>query len=125
MAYQDAPPMFTSHPGRPFGEDGYCVICGNGWWKRAHGDCTVPNSPAQRKWDDTVRRFREYETAGWGSLHVVMDDGNLERTHVLFCYEWARSEGDKEGQALAALMLTELDDGNIAWLYRTQAGQSV
>jgi hypothetical protein len=54
-----------------------------------------------------------------------MDDGNVERTNVLFCYEWARLKDDKEGQALAALMLTELDDGNIAWLYRTQAGQNV
>jgi hypothetical protein len=54
-----------------------------------------------------VARFADYLDGhcAWGSLHVVLDDGNLEDSHVRFCLDWAREEGDAEGADLAALLL--------------------
>jgi hypothetical protein len=47
--------------------------------------------------------FREHPT--WGSLHVVLDDGNVEDSTVRFCIDWAADHGDVEGEALAHLLL--------------------
>jgi hypothetical protein len=40
-----------------------------------------------------------------GSLHVVLDDGNVEDDHVRSCLEYARERGDKEGVELAEVLL--------------------
>lgn len=40
-----------------------------------------------------------------GSLHVVLDDGNVEDHFVEFCMEEARKMGDVAGVALAELLL--------------------
>lgn len=40
-----------------------------------------------------------------GSLHIVLDDGNVEDSHVRFCLEFAREEGDEDGVRLAETLL--------------------
>ena len=63
-------------------------------------------------------RFKSYhdKNGAWGSLHIVLDDHNLATHHVEFCVEWAQKEGDREGEALAKILLqlTQTQRGKIA-----------
>lgn len=40
-----------------------------------------------------------------GNLHIVLDDGNVEDSHVEFCLNQARRYGDLDGVALAEILL--------------------
>lgn len=40
-----------------------------------------------------------------GNLHIVLDDGNVEDSHVLFCLECAEQEGDADGIQLCQMLL--------------------
>lgn len=40
-----------------------------------------------------------------GSLHIVLDDGNVETEHVAYCQQYAKDRGDDFGYALAGLLL--------------------
>lgn len=40
-----------------------------------------------------------------GSLHIVLDDGNILDRHIKFCIEYARERGDKDGVKLGELLL--------------------
>ena len=40
-----------------------------------------------------------------GSLHVVLEDGNVADKHVLMCAEWAAEKGDVPGLRLARILL--------------------
>lgn len=40
-----------------------------------------------------------------GSLHVVLDDGNVDDGSVQFCIEWADDAGDEDGVALGKVLL--------------------
>lgn len=40
-----------------------------------------------------------------GSLHIVLEDENIEDHHVRFCLQWARDHNDPDGIALAELLL--------------------
>lgn len=40
-----------------------------------------------------------------GSLHIVLDDCNVDDGHVEFCLNWAIEEDDAEGEALARILL--------------------
>lgn len=40
-----------------------------------------------------------------GSLHLVLDDGNVSDADVQWCQEWARQHGDGEGERLAEILL--------------------
>ena len=51
-----------------------------------------------------------------GSLHIVLDDHNWERSSVEFCLGWAKDNGDGAGQALAALLLELTDEQLHDWL---------
>lgn len=42
----------------------------------------------------------------WGSLHVVLDDGNIKNKFVEFAIEYAIQKGDIEGEKLARKILT-------------------
>lgn len=41
-----------------------------------------------------------------GSLHIVLDDGNIEDSNVEFCIKSASERGDAEGAELGFLLLT-------------------
>jgi hypothetical protein len=64
-------------------------------------------SRAWTRIEDAIRRIKPYyETnTGGGSLHIVLDDGNMEADHILFCWEYAKAEGDTEAVKLAKLLL--------------------
>jgi hypothetical protein len=53
--------------------------------------------------DRFVAYYRQHPA--WGSLHVVLDDGNVEDGCVLACIEWAEHHGDTEGASLAKVLL--------------------
>jgi len=40
-----------------------------------------------------------------GSLHIVLDDGNLEDDHVLFCVRYAQENDDPLGFLVAKVLL--------------------
>lgn len=58
---------------------------------------------------EVVGRFAEYfslpENGAWGSLHNVLDDGNVSDSNVEYCLENAIERGDHEGTELAELLL--------------------
>lgn len=45
------------------------------------------------------------ENGAGGSLHIVLDDGNIDDEHVRFCIAWAEEHGDIAGVELAHLLL--------------------
>lgn len=57
---------------------------------------------------DVIDRFRAYHDVhlAWGSLHVVLDDGNIGDDSVRGCIGYAQEVGDVEGEALARILLT-------------------
>jgi hypothetical protein len=57
---------------------------------------------------DVLPLVRDYyvEHSTGGSLHIVLDDGNVENAHVDFCIEWAIEHDDAEGEKLARLIRT-------------------
>ena len=64
------------------------------------GKPTVPEVlPIMRRYLDT-----EGNSAG-GSLHIVLDDGNVSDGDVLFCIEYAKERCDKAGVELAEILL--------------------
>lgn len=58
---------------------------------------------------EVVARFARYNeqpgNGAWGSLHVVLDDGNTQDLHVTGCIEYAHEHDDMEGEELAKLLL--------------------
>lgn len=41
-----------------------------------------------------------------GSLHIVLDDGNVSDAHIRFCMDEAQKNGDEDGVILARLLLS-------------------
>ena len=56
---------------------------------------------------DVVDRFTAYHTlhGAWGSLHVVLDDGNVDDCFVRECAAFAEAQGDAEGFHLAQILM--------------------
>lgn len=56
---------------------------------------------------DVLPRFVEYYLRNpvWGSLHLVLSNGNERDKDVEACIEFAREKGDVEGEALGELLL--------------------
>lgn len=56
---------------------------------------------------DVIDRFKAYhlDNPCWGSLHIVLDDINIQNSHVEFCIDYANQNNDKEGEALARILL--------------------
>lgn len=58
---------------------------------------------------EVLERFRAYRAlpgnGAWGSLHIVLEDYNIDDDSVRFCIEVAAREHDTEGQFLASLLL--------------------
>ena len=58
---------------------------------------------------DVVARFAAYyEHPGndaWGSLHIVLSDGNTRACDAAFCSEWAAENFDTEGVELANMLV--------------------
>lgn len=56
---------------------------------------------------DVKDRFKRYyeENPTWGSLHIVLEDGNISDNNVNFCISVAKINKDIEGEKLAKLLL--------------------
>jgi hypothetical protein len=52
-----------------------------------------------------AKRYHERNVV-WGSLHVVLEDGNTSDDNVRFCIEWAEQERDADGVTLAKWLLS-------------------
>lgn len=63
---------------------------------------------------ELVKAARDYyahpENGCGGSLHIVLDDGNVEEEHVLWCRDHAEEQGDVEGVALCDKLLDATED---------------
>jgi hypothetical protein len=57
---------------------------------------------------EVIDRFRRYHALNplWGSLHIVLEDTNVDDHHIDFCVDYAVENGDAEGKALAEILLT-------------------
>ena len=68
----------------------------------------IPDKPRDRPTVPEVlpiaKTYYDRHSLG-GSLHVVLEDGNLGDGHIEWCREYARTEGDAEGAALASMLL--------------------
>ena len=55
-----------------------------------------------------IRRCKQYykNNPCGGSLHIVLDDGNIERENIEFCLKYAKENNDLEGIKLANLLLS-------------------
>ena len=40
-----------------------------------------------------------------GNLHIVLDDGNIENSNILFCQDLCRGDKDVDGERLCGLLL--------------------
>ena len=56
---------------------------------------------------DVIERFKNYhlDNPVWGSLHIVLEDFNVEDSHVQSCIEYAEQNGDTEGAELGKILL--------------------
>lgn len=56
---------------------------------------------------EVIERFAAYhlENPVWGSLHIVLEDFNIDDSHVQFCVDYAIKSGDKEGEELGKILL--------------------
>lgn len=71
---------------------------------------------AQLGWDNyqaLAGAFDHYVSVhpGWGSLHIVLEDGSAERSSVEFCLQWAVDRKDWLGAYLASVLLGLTDAG--------------
>lgn len=66
-------------------------------------------SPERPSVPEIAEKIREYYTrpgnSVGGSLHVVLDDGNLQPSHIEYCLKYAVESGDSEGAELARALL--------------------
>ena len=53
-----------------------------------------------------LKEYRDKDDNGaGGNLHIVLDDGNVNDSDVIFCLERAREPNDTDGIKLAELLL--------------------
>lgn len=57
---------------------------------------------------DVLADFEAYHAKNptWGSLHIILEDGNISNANVAYCIDRAIENGDAEGERLARLLLT-------------------
>lgn len=56
---------------------------------------------------DVLKLLKPYiaKNLAGGSLHIVLDDKNLDESSIEFCAEYAKTNQDSEGQQLAEMLL--------------------
>ena len=58
---------------------------------------------------EVVAAFADYqqrpENGAWGSLHIVLEDGNCKNEFVHSCAQYAKENGDVPGERLANILL--------------------
>ena len=54
---------------------------------------------------EKVWAYRDAGNISGGSLHIVLDDGNIDRQDIEYCIQEAKSDGDKEGAEIGETLL--------------------
>ena len=52
-----------------------------------------------------IQRYYSYGNTTGGTLHIVLDDGNLEDGHIEFCLEEATRNNDTQAVFIARMLL--------------------
>jgi hypothetical protein len=54
-----------------------------------------------------------------GALHIAVDDGNIDDSHIEFCRQFALEQGDVEGAWLATLLaeMSKTQRRKVAWRF--------
>lgn len=78
-------------------------------WPESAYDAAQPPEPVRPTiTPELVERFAAYYEApgngAWGSLHIILDDGNVEDHNADFCVKHAAETGDGEGFELARIL---------------------
>lgn len=77
--------------------------------KTSNLDKLPVNNTVKPSIPDVLSKFISYyekpENGAWGSLHIVLDDGNIEDSSVNFCIKWAHDNNDPAGKELGELLL--------------------
>lgn len=55
---------------------------------------------------EVIQQFKAYHKLypAWGSLHIVLEDLNINTSHVEFCIEQAIKDKDRKGLKLAKML---------------------
>ena len=54
--------------------------------------------------------YEELGNIAGGSLHIVLDDGNIEKVNIHWCYEHAKKQNDSFGVFLSLLLMEFTED---------------
>lgn len=58
----------------------------------------------RERYEDLFNHYH-YENGAWGSLHIILADGNIEKRNLVWCLQWAKDEGDWEGYILIQILM--------------------
>lgn len=61
--------------------------------------------PVTEELKNKLRAYHAEWPGSWGSLHIAMEDGNMETENVEFCRQYATDNNDPEGAELAEMLL--------------------
>lgn len=79
-------------------------------WARIEAETRAKMAEATKPTIPEVRdRFAAYHEAPgngvWGSLHIVLEEGNVRDCHIAASIDWAEERGDREGVELLRILL--------------------
>jgi hypothetical protein len=80
----------------------YPERCKMGFIDRCNEVSAIPGKPTA---DVMIPLVKEYMTFGRHSFHILLDDLNVEDSHVVSCMKFADESNDKEGIALGKIFL--------------------
>ena len=49
--------------------------------------------------------YSKEENGAGGSLHIVLNDGNIDDDSIIWCINYAKEKGDKDGVKLGKILL--------------------
>lgn len=130
-AKDDEPAVDANEGGCPCGHDDFCHFDGHCC------ECECDRQPADsflrdcegaesvEDVRDLIGRYCDMPgNVTGGSLHIVLDDGNTNRSDVEHCARWANQRGDLAGVALTNLLL-RLDEETYTKALMDDRGQPV
>jgi len=69
-------------------------------------DCDFVLKPTVPEVMPLIRQYYSKSGNGaGGSLHIVLEDGNVDDGNVEFCVKFAKESGDKDGEVLGNILL--------------------
>ena len=49
--------------------------------------------------------YAKDDNSAGGSLHIVLEDGNIHDVYLLYAQQWAQERGDEDGERLVLLLM--------------------